>query len=171
MAGLREIVTRPEIEVSEAPAPQRLAPYAVALTAEVVVSDIEQASGRLVLLHDPVGQEAWRGRWRVVVFSKGYIEPELIEEATLSDMGWAWLTEALRGQGVGIRELGGTVTRTYSQSYGALESRDVEGQLELRASWTPPDDPIPGHIRAWLSLLEAMAGLEPLPEGVTSLRR
>ena len=47
---------RPEIRLTEVPAPQRIAPYAVALTADVVDprdTDDDLASGRFVLLHDP----------------------------------------------------------------------------------------------------------------------
>ena len=44
---------RSEFAVDEAPAPQRLAPCAVALTAEMSDVDSDAASGRFVLLHDP----------------------------------------------------------------------------------------------------------------------
>ena len=47
---------RPEVRLTEVPAPQRIAPYAVALTADVVDprdTDDDLASGRFVLLHDP----------------------------------------------------------------------------------------------------------------------
>ena len=55
LAELRAARLRPEVRVTEVPAPQRIAPYAVALTAEVVTNgeDDELASGRFVLLHDP----------------------------------------------------------------------------------------------------------------------
>ena len=39
LTSLREVRLRPEMVLEEAPAPQRLAPYAIALTAEVVVDD------------------------------------------------------------------------------------------------------------------------------------
>ena len=42
---------RPEIRLTEVPAPQRIAPYAVALTADVIdprATDDDPASGRLV---------------------------------------------------------------------------------------------------------------------------
>ena len=44
---------RPELQWQEAPAPTRVAPYSLAITADVVVGDEELATGRLVLLHDP----------------------------------------------------------------------------------------------------------------------
>jgi hypothetical protein len=53
LAELRTLVPRSEIELLEAPAPQRLAPYAIALTADVIVDDEDRGTGRLVLLHDP----------------------------------------------------------------------------------------------------------------------
>ncbi|MEO8829505.1 DUF3000 family protein, partial [Lapillicoccus sp.] len=56
ISALREARLRPEVRLTEVPAPQRIAPYAVALTADVLTSasgDEELASGRFVLLHDP----------------------------------------------------------------------------------------------------------------------
>ena len=58
--ALRACRLRPQVEVEPTPAPQRLAPYAYALEAVVVDGDQELADGRLVLLHDPAGHDAWR---------------------------------------------------------------------------------------------------------------
>lgn len=171
LTDLRAISPRPEIELLEAPAPQRLAPYAIALTADVVVDDEELANGRLVLLHDPQGQDAWEGYWRVVIFAKATLEPEMAADPVLSDVGWSWLDEALAGAGAKVTAFGGTVTRTHSQPYGAMAGREVTGDLELRASWTPVDQEMTAHAGAWLDLLATMAGLAPLPEGVASLPR
>ncbi len=99
LAELRTLVPRSEIELLEAPAPQRLAPYAIALTADVIVDDEDRGTGRLVLLHDPDGQDAWEGAWRVVVFAKATLEPEMAGDEMLSDVGWAFLNEALADSG------------------------------------------------------------------------
>jgi hypothetical protein len=171
LADLRSLQPRPEIEILEAPAPQRLAPYAIALTADVVTDDIELASGRLVLLHDPDGQEAWEGNWRVVIFAKATLEPEMAADPVLSDVGWAWLEESLSAASAGVSAFGGTVTRTHSQPYGAMAGREVSGDLEIRASWTPTAAEMAPHAEAWLDLLATMAGLTPMPEGVAPLRR
>ncbi|HET6693050.1 MAG TPA: DUF3000 family protein, partial [Pedococcus sp.] len=69
LSELRRARLRPEVRLVEVPAPQRIAPYAVALTAEVVgtAGDGEElASGRFVLLHDPGAPEPWDGVWRAV---------------------------------------------------------------------------------------------------------
>jgi hypothetical protein len=89
----------------------------------------------------------------------------------LSDVGWSWLEEALQDFGAQFTAFGGTVTRTHSVGYGAMEHRDHSGNLELRASWTPRNNAIKDHVEAWLGLLAAMAGLEPHIEGVTHLPR
>ena len=79
---------RPEMCVEEGPAPQRLAPHAVALTAEFIEDDEELASGRFVLLHDPDGVEAWEGHFRVVVFIKAVLEPDVAADPLLTGVGW-----------------------------------------------------------------------------------
>lgn len=171
LAELRALTPRPEVEIVEAPAPQRLAPFAIALTADVVLEDEELANGRLVLLHDPEGQDAWEGTWRVVVFARATLEPEMSADPLISDVGWSWLEEALQRVGVAVAAFGGTVTRTHSQPYGAMAGRESSGDLEIRASWTPLHGALGPHARAWLGLLETMAGLEPIPDGVAPLRR
>lgn len=62
----RSYSPRAEISLDEVPAPQKLAPYAFALSADVALnSDEDVATGRFVLLHDPEGQAAWEGGFAV----------------------------------------------------------------------------------------------------------
>ncbi len=170
VASLRDARHRPEVIVDEVPAPQRLAPHALALTAEVLDDDGEEtASGRFVLLHDPQGQEAWDGSFRVVAFAKARLEPEMAADPMLTEVGWAWLEECLEAHGAVYRAPSGTVTRTASQAFGALEDRPMEGTVEVRASWTPVTTDLARHSRAWTDLVCAVAGLPPLPPGVVPL--
>jgi hypothetical protein len=91
------------------------------------------------------------------------------------------LLDALRGRGAAFDHEGGTVTRVMSQSFAALADRPSSVEIELRASWTPHDLPqqvgarvagpdLSHHLLAWTDLLCTVAGLPPLPEGVTALR-
>ena len=170
LESLRGVRYRPELNVEESPAPQRLAPHAVALTAEFVEGDEELASGRLVLLHDPDGVESWGGDFRVVTFVKAVLEPDLAADPLLTGVAWTWLQEALESAGPRAA-LGGTVTRVMSESFGTLGERDVSGQVEIRASWTPlgPPAEIGAEAEAWAALLAQAAGLLPLPQGVALL--
>ncbi len=171
LRSLHEVRFRPELSVEESPAPQRLAPHAVALTAEFVEDDEELASGRFVLLHDPDGVDAWDGSFRAVTFIKAVLEPDLATDPLLTGVAWTWLMEALESYAGPVRELGGTVTRVMSESFGTLGDRDVAGQVEIRASWTPSADPslIGGSAQAWGAALAHAAGLLPVPDGVAIL--
>lgn len=171
LTGLRAVRFRPELSVDEGPAPQRLAPHAVALTAEFVEDDEELASGRFVLLHDPDGVDAWEGDFRAVVFIRATLEPDLATDPLLTGVAWAWLLEALDAEGGPRAALGGTVTRVMSESFGALGERDVTGSIEIRASWTPTGDPadMGQEAQAWAAALSQAAGLLPLPPGVSAL--
>lgn len=167
LESLRKVTFRPELEVEEAPAPARLAPFAVALSADVIVADEEIAMGRFVLLHDPDGVEEWEGAFRVVTFIRAELDPETAADPMLADVGWSWLLESL--EELDVRALGGAITTNTSQSYGTMADRSGEGTIELRASWTPPGPEVEMHVRAWARTLETAAGLEPLPDGVTML--
>ncbi len=164
---IRSIALRNEIVLEEVPAPQKLAPHAIALTADV---DVDVATGRFVLLHDPQGQEGWSGEYRCVTFARAAIEQELANDPSLCDVSWSWLIEALAQEGAVYGFPSGTVTRVASISYGELEGRDEDSEVEVRASWTPLNGTsMTAHVMAWISLLEKISGLEPLPEGVTQL--
>ncbi|MCD0483075.1 DUF3000 domain-containing protein [Streptacidiphilus sp. ASG 303] len=152
---------RPEVRLGSAPAPRRLAPYAHALTASVEVDGEELAEGRLVLLHDPAGHEAWQGSFRVVTLTRAELEPEMAGDPLLSEVGWAWLLDALGANAARYTEAGGTVTRCASQYFGALAERDSSTEIEVRASWTPADGRFERHLAAWGDLLCACAGLPP----------
>ncbi len=181
LSSLRELRLRPEIRVEEVPAPQRLAPYAIALSAEVLSTpsirpgeeedDEDLGVGRLVVLHDPEGQEAWQGTFRIVAFVRATLEPEMAADPMLAEVGWAWLVEALDENDAAYRRLSGTVTRVTSESFGDLADRPLEGQVELRASWTPEEPDLIAHARAWAQVLGQAAGLIPPPPGVTQLPR
>lgn len=168
IASLDAAKLRPEVQVEEAPAPTRLAPHAVALRTTVATGAEDLASGRIVVLYDPNGNEAWDGRFRVVAFLEAGLEPELALDPLLPDVGWAWLKEALGD--LPHHNLGGTVTRVASQSFGALAERPVEGTVQVRASWTP-DGPLGDHLVAFADLMCTVAGLPPLPPGVAPMVR
>lgn len=169
--SVRRAASRPEVRLSEIPAPQRIAPHSLALSAEVDASGGELATGRFVLLHDPAGHDAWQGTMRLVTYARAALEPEFAAEPMLSDVGWAWLTDSLREAGAEPVALGGTVTRVLSDCHGVLADREPTVEIEVRASWTAEESDIAPHLVGWSNLLCLVAGLQPLPEGVLTLRR
>lgn len=172
LRSLRGGPVRPEVRLATAPAPSRLAPSAAALTAEVPgPDDTELANGRLVLLHDPRGVDAWSGRFRIVTYVSAAMEREVLGDPLLPSVGWTWLTESLERHSARYVALAGTVTRTSSEGFGEMADRVGDGQVEIRASWTPLPDDFGAHQAAWADVLCATAGLPPLPDGVVALTR
>ena len=174
LRDLRVARLRPEVRLTEVPAPSRIAPYAVALTAEVVTAGVhdegdELASGRFVLLYDPSAPEPWDGVWRAVTFARAELEPELANDPLLGAVGWSWLMDALEHHDAPYVAQGGTVTRVVSESFAALDDRSATVEMEIRASWTPTGPDVGIHLAAWADLLCTIAGLPPLPEGVVAL--
>ncbi|MER7762613.1 DUF3000 domain-containing protein [Streptomyces sp. NPDC097619] len=164
--GLRKARLRPGIEIDPTKPPQRLAPHAYALEAAVVEGDEDLADGRLILLHDPAGHDAWRGTFRLVTLVRAELEPEMAADPLLPEVSWSWLTGALDARGLSYGEASGTVTRASSHYFGGLSERRPATQIEIRASWTPregvggvPDTA--AHLSAWCELLSQIAGLPP----------
>jgi hypothetical protein len=169
---LRGVAWRSEISIEEIPSPQRIAPFSVAVSADVVVLDDERGSGRLVLLHDPAGNEAWDGTFRCVTYSKADVEPEMVRDPLLADVGWSWLMEALDTHGAAYREPSGTVSAVISTPFGELAGDPGSAEVEIRASWTPElsaERSLAAHVAAWQEVLCTLSGLPPVPPGVVPL--
>jgi hypothetical protein len=163
---------RPEVFCEEMPAPQRIAPFASALSADVTVDGEDVGTGRIVLLHDPNGNDAWAGTFRCVAYARAEIDPEMANDPLLGEVGWSWLTEALAAHGAEYIAPSGTVTKVSSESFGSMADEEASAQLEIRASWTPVGDPvmdIAPHVEAWGELLCTASGLPPVPEGVATM--
>jgi hypothetical protein len=172
VASMRAARLRPEVFCEEMPAPQRIAPYAAALSADVTVDDTDLGTGRIILLHDPAGNDAWDGTFRCVVYGRAEVDVELAVDPMLAEVGWSWLTEALDAHGAGYAAISGTVTRVATESFGGMAEEGGTAQLEVRASWTPVAhgsgrslDMAP-HVEAWGELLCTAVGLPPVPDGV-----
>lgn len=168
--GLQGARLRPNIEVDPTPPPKRLAPYAHALEAAVVEDDEDLADGRLVLLHDPSGHDAWQGTFRLVTLVRAELEPEMAADPLLPEVSWSWLTGAMEARGLSYGAPSGTVTRAGSHYFGGLSERRPATQIEIRASWTPREgrDGVPdtaAHLAAWCDLLCQIAGLPPAAPG------
>jgi hypothetical protein len=168
VASLSSVRPRPEIEWGDVKPPQRLAPWSYAVAAEVNGPAGELASGRLVLLHDPDGHEAWDGVLRLVAYASAELEDEMGVDPMLPEVGWSWLTGSLDQRSAAYRAAGGTVTQTTSTRFGDLHGPRTTVSIELRASWTADTADLGPHLLAFVDLLCAAGGLPP--EGVTALR-
>jgi hypothetical protein len=171
--AIRRAKTRAELVVTEIPAPAGLAPWSIALAADVTPArhdaDSEIGTGRFVLLYDPASPEAWGGRFRVVCFAGAPLEPDIGVDPLLADVAWAWLIDALDSQGASYTAASGTATKTLSTGFGELADQGDGAQIEIRASWTPLDHNIAAHVEGWGELLCMLAGLPPALEGVSQL--
>lgn len=165
---LEEDPIRPELELEDMPAPQRLAPYSAAIAAAVIRDDEEIAMGRLIVLYDPEGRSGWVGEFRLVAYIRADLEPEFAGDELIGSVAWSWLVEALERAGYGGAS--GTITRAVSESFGDKEGEPATTELELRASWSPVGAgqiDLSGHVAAWCEVMCMAAGLPPA--GVTAL--
>jgi hypothetical protein len=177
VSGLRAVQPRPEIAIDEIAAPQKLAPYAFALSGSVLRHGDEVATGRLILLYDPAGHDAWRGEIRLVTYLTAELEADMAADPLLPGVGWSWLVDALDSYAAAYTAIGGTVTTTASSRFGELAGPPTTADIEIRASWSPlateagalpAADDISAHMEGWCAFLSSTAGLPP--PGVAALR-
>ena len=175
VAAMNAVTARPEIELGPIRPPQRLAPYSYALGAEVKHPELDivpersdgDAFGRLILLYDPDGADAWDGNIRLVAYIQADLDPHEAVDPLLPEVAWSWLIDALAARTEHVIALGGTVTATTSVRYGDISGPPRAHQLELRASWTATTPEVGVHVEAFCEVLEHAAGLPPA--GVTDL--
>lgn len=179
---------RREIVLDNQRPPRKLAPYAAAVGATVHEpvsghgssrradneADAEGGEigwGSFVLLYDPAGQAGWGGPFRVVVYVRADLEPEIASDPLAGQVGWSWLVESLDTRTSGYQQASGTVTRVVTEGFGSKSGDPATTSFELRASWSPADgDDLGGHLAAWCDTLCTASGLPPLPDGVRALR-
>jgi hypothetical protein len=184
VAALRDAVLRPEVVCEELPAPRRIAPYSYAQSGDVHGGGEELGTGRLVLLHDPAGNDAWQGTFRLVTFARADVDAEMAADPVLAEVGWSWLVEALIAAGASYVAPSGSVTTVRTEGFGGMEEDGSSAQLEIRASWTPifgsaglggaglgDATDLAAHASAWSELLCTVSGLPPLASGVLTLPR
>jgi hypothetical protein len=171
--SVRRAQARPELAVTEIPAPGNLAPYSIALSADVTPSrhgaDSELGTGRFILLYDPSEPEAWGGAFRIVCFVQAPLETDIGLDPFLAEVAWSWLVDALNARSAKYGSASGTATKIISTGFGELAAQGDGAQIELRASWTPLENDISSHVEGWGELLCMLAGLPPTTEGVTLL--
>ena len=155
------------------PAPQRIAPFSAAVTADVLVDDDEIGNGRLVLLHDPAGNDAWQGTFRCVTFARADVDPEMVTDPLLAQRRLVLADRRPRARTAPTYGApSGTVTSVASESFGGMADQPPRAEIEVRASWTPlldDGDGLAAHLAAWAELLCTTAGLPPLPAGVVMM--
>lgn len=173
--AMHRATVHPSIEVGPIRPPQRLAPFSYALGAEVRHSETESvpeqsegdAFGRLILLYDPEGDEAWNGTMRLVAYIQADVDASLASDPLLPEVAWSWLVDAFESRSEPLTALGGTVTSTSSVRYGDIAGPPRAHQLELRASWTALSEELSVHVEAFGEVLAYAAGLPPA--GITAL--
>jgi len=174
---LRTFTPRSEVALIEVPAPQKLATFAFAFSADVsngllAEEENEIANGRFVLLHEPGGQATWDGEFRCVTFVSADLDSVMQEDPLLPEVGWSWFLESLERNQCVFNAPSGTVTRVSSASFGKLSPRNDDAEIEIRASWTPiitePQE-LMKHVESWCNLISEVAGLPPVPEGISAI--
>lgn len=174
--SLYQAQLRPEISIGTIRPPQRLAPFSHAIGLEVmhpetdiVAPDSEgDAFGRLILLHDPQGEETWEGQLRLVAYIQADMDDAVARDPLLPDVAWEWLSEGLEESTAAFSNLGGTITSTSSVRFGDIGGPPRAYQLEMRASWTAENNNLTPHVHAFATVLASVAGLPP--EGVRMIR-
>jgi hypothetical protein len=173
VADVRGTLFRDDLTVREIPAPQGLAPEAIALSGDVRQqnhdADSPYGTGRLILLCDPAEPPAWQGPLRIVCFAQAPLETDIGIDPMLADVTWSWLVDALDSRHARYTAASGTATKILSKGFGGLEDEGDGAQIELRASWSPEPGDLTAHIEAWAELLCMLAGLPPGSENIELL--
>ncbi len=116
---------RTETTVTEIPSPSRIAPWSLALAADVSGAahgvDSDLGTGRFIALYDPEEPEGWDGAFRIVTFAQAPLEPEIGVDEFVADVTWSWLVDALAAHGATYDHASGTATR--SSRAGTVTSR------------------------------------------------
>ena len=170
VASLTGTAVRREVRVQPLRPPQRLAPYSYAIAADVVCAadGAELATGRLVLLHDPDGAEAWDGVLRLVTFASAELDEQM---GARPDAARRRLELADRRPGRARRRLprrrAGPSPRPRRPASATSPARRPPSASSCGRRGRSTRRTCAPHLHAFVDLLCAAAGLPP--EGVAVL--
>jgi len=170
--SLGEPVLRFELTTSQIPAPERIAPWALAFAAQApnpADTPMNRGVGRIVFLYDPEQFDTWGSNMRVIAYGKSPLESDLGIEDDVAHFWWEELVRALKNHGAEYSHEAGTVTKMSSTGMGSLANDPSASEVEIRASWSPQHDELGPHFAAWQDLIASMAGFGIDGEGVTRL--
>jgi hypothetical protein len=170
---LTEPYLRAELNSSQIPAPDRIAPWALAFAAQApnpADTPMNRGVGRIVFLYDPEQFDTWGSNLRVIAYGKSPLENDLGIEDDAAHFWWGQLTQALSNHGASYSHEAGTVTKMSSTGMGALANDPSASEVEMRASWSPQEDDLGPHFAAWQDLIAAMAGFGISGEDVIRLQ-
>lgn len=171
--ALRSTKVRRDLAAAEIPAPNDVAPDAIAFAGDVHPPDhgidSQLGTGRFILLHDRERPEPWDGELRIVIYAQAPLEREIGSDPLLPEVAWTWLVDALDQHQAQYHSASGTATTVLSTGFGGLTEQGSNAHIELRASWSPSDASVDVHLRAWADFLCTLAGLPPTTEGVALL--
>ncbi|WCC81070.1 DUF3000 domain-containing protein [Cutibacterium equinum] len=161
-----------KLEVREIPAPTRISPFSVAIEGSVVIEGDELGNGRLILLHNPSGSEAWQGTSRFVAMIRAEVDPSMASDPLVGNVAWSWLTDSLNTHHAIYHAEAGTVTSVVSRPFGQLSTDPESNHIEVRASWTPTfstSEDVSSHLESWSDLCLLSCGISPMPDEITAI--
>ncbi|MFT4244914.1 MAG: DUF3000 family protein [Micrococcaceae bacterium] len=182
---------RHDLKVKEIPAPNDIAPYAVALEASVyketephsfkpqlhvvtenssydstLAQDDALVVGRFILLYHPEYQEAWDGHFRITVYIRGHLDDGYTDNLLVTKSLWSKFNDAILKRQLKYRALGGTVAKIATESFGSIDNQLPSLSAELRASWTAVDAEIRNHLEVWSEFITSFVGEHAFPKDV-----
>lgn len=165
---------RAEMHVKQIPGPTRIAPWSVALQAELndcadLDPDFYRGDAKFVVLYDPAGQPAWDGCMRIVIHARAPMDSDIGADELLGQVAWSWLIDALEHRGASLHNLTGTVTRVFDEAFSSTHRESVRVSAEVRASWTPATPYLTEHLMAWADFSSQLVGLDPSLPGLSAL--
>lgn len=167
---VEEIQWRAEINVEIISYTPSIAPYGVALAAEVKGFDTE-GNGKLIILYDPKGNSDWAGNFRFVSYTQAEVPMDMVSDPLLAEVGWSWFEEGLLNNRAKYTNPSGSVSVQFNKCFGGLSEHEANAEIEIRASWTPilSENMLAPHLLAWQDVICLTAGVQVLPPGVVKI--
>ncbi|MBP3222890.1 MAG: DUF3000 family protein [Actinomycetaceae bacterium] len=161
VTSLKNHIFPPEIHITQIPPPLHLAPYSVALHADITDTTTHTylGEGSFVLLYDHEEQENWNGNMRITLFATTPIDPLLSEDPLLGEVTWSYLKDSFHHVNAAFHSLHGTVTKVYNETFSDVTSENSDAHIELRASLTPETPNCASHLQGWSLLLSTLSGI------------
>jgi hypothetical protein len=166
LESLQDANKSSSIRLIECDPPKKLSKCSVGIEGYL---DPDIATGRFVVLYDPLKNELWGGDTRVMTYTEADLNADMYKKCDYADQIWAHYLKEL--ERIGAASATSTITVTSDHYYGDIEALDLglpsvgacresSQGIEIRASWTASSRSLLKDLQVWEKMMLQIAGVK-----------
>lgn len=166
MESLQDANKTSSIRLVECEPPKKLAKHSVGIEGYL---DPDIATGRFVVLYDPLKRDLWGDSTRILAYTEADLDTKMYKQCDYASQIWAHYLKEL--EKIKAHHATSTITVTSDNYYGDIGALDLgvpsigstqeaSHGIEIRASWTAASTSVLTDLQVWEKMMLQIAGVK-----------